>query len=71
MSYRQPRFSAQCGKILKALREGPVTNADLSKIALKYTSRISDLRKYGHKIACTFKDRKAGITVYELKRSTS
>lgn len=44
------KMSAQCAVILAQLRQGPATSLELSKLSLKYTSRISDLRKSGHKI---------------------
>lgn len=42
-------------KILRALIKADtfgLTNYDLSRLALKYTSVISDLRKEGHNIVC-------------------
>ena len=42
-------------KILRTLIKADtfgVTNYELSKLALKYTSVISDLRKNGHNIIC-------------------
>lgn len=49
------RLENQCRKILQLLKDRGnqgVTNAELSRIALKYTSRISDLRDSGHDIRC-------------------
>jgi hypothetical protein len=49
------RLENQCRTILALLRERGnqgVTNAELSRIALKYTSRISDLRDSGHDVRC-------------------
>jgi hypothetical protein len=49
------RLENQCRKILALLKERGnqgATNAELSRIALKYTSRISDLRDLGHDIRC-------------------
>ena len=43
-----PRINRQCQAVLDRLMEGPATSYDLAQIALKYTSRISDLRKSGH-----------------------
>ena len=40
-----PRLSAQNDAVLSRLRRGPATNTELAAISLKYTSRISDLRK--------------------------
>ena len=41
------RLTGQNAAVLARLRAGPATNAELAAIALKYTSRISDLRKAG------------------------
>lgn len=60
-----PRLSHQCQMILALLRAGPVSNRTLSCAALKYTSRISDLRASGFDIRASV-DRKTGFTVYTL-----
>lgn len=47
---RDPRLTRQCVRIVELLRErGPTgaTSADLSKIALKYTGRLSEVRAAG------------------------
>lgn len=44
------RLAGQAKEIFNRLRQGPATNADLAAISLKYTSRISDLRREGHDI---------------------
>lgn len=59
-----PRLNNQCQRILDRLRAGPATNDDLSALSLKYTGRISDLRKAGHVIRCTRIG--GGLTRYEL-----
>ena len=59
-----PRLSAQCETILARLRIGTATNYELAAIALKYTSRVSDLRKAGHDIRCERLG--GGVTRYEL-----
>lgn len=60
-----PRLTGQNKRILERLREGPATNVELCEIALKYTSRISDLRKAGYRITNT---REAGgVTRYEME----
>lgn len=49
------RLAAQNNKILAWLKQRGnqgVTNAELSTVALKYTSRISDLRQSGNDIRC-------------------
>lgn len=45
------RTRGHAAQILDRLRRGPVTNRELSEISLKYTGRISDLRKSGWVIA--------------------
>lgn len=47
------RFKIQCDRMLDLLRKGTATTDDLAAIARKYTSRITDLRKRGHKIKAT------------------
>lgn len=42
-------------------------NVELSQIALKYTSRISDLRKAGHDVVCVSRHRESGLTYYALR----
>ncbi len=64
--FEKPRLSRQCETMLCRLRCGRATNQELAVIALKYTSRISDLRKAGHDVRCVSRDHKAGITVYQL-----
>jgi hypothetical protein len=59
------RLSRQCRLILARLRAGPATNAELAQIALKYTSRISDIRDNGYVIRCT--RGRGGLTVYRLE----
>ena len=61
------RTGNQCETILARLREGAVTNHELAEIALKYTNRISDLRKQGHVIECVTINRATGLSVYRLK----
>lgn len=62
----KPRLSAQCQAILDRLRQGPVSNAELSLISLKYTSRISDLRKNGYQVGIASRDHSTGLVVYQL-----
>ena len=40
-------------KLLKSRKSAGAMNWELAEIGLKYTSRISDLRKAGWKIQCT------------------
>lgn len=60
------RLGGQSASILALLERGPVTNVSLSQIALKYTSRISDLRKAGHKIEAFDRDTATGVVWYRL-----
>ncbi len=63
----KPRLGGQCRAILERLRQGPATNRELATISLKYTGRISDLRKSGYNIVVVSRDRKTGIVWYELR----
>lgn len=59
-----PRLSDQCREILDRLRRSPATNRELAGYALKYTSRISDLREAGFDIR---NERlRQGLTLYTL-----
>lgn len=42
------RLTGQNADVLRALRRGPQSASALAAIALKYTSRISDLREAGY-----------------------
>jgi hypothetical protein len=44
------RYHYQRTRILAALREGPVNSRQLSAIALRYSSRIHELRQRGYTI---------------------
>jgi Helix-turn-helix domain len=64
------RLNSQCKRILRLLcRQGRVSNGRLSRIALKYTGRISDLRAAGHKIEC--QRAQGGKTWYSLREGAS
>jgi|GEM_PF-6891011 hypothetical protein len=60
------RLSGQCLAMLSRLRQGRATNTELATMSLKYTGRISDLRKAGHDIRCVDRDRASGVTWYAL-----
>lgn len=60
------RLDRQTEAIVARLMRGPATNRELASIALKYTSRISDARKLGHRIVCRKVDRASGLTEYRL-----
>lgn len=57
------RAETQNAVILERLKQGPATNKELSRLSLKYTSRVSDLRKAGHAIKCR---KRNGTNWYEL-----
>lgn len=61
-----PRLSRQCRAILQRLIVGPMTNVSLASIALKYTSRISDLRAAGYDIRVADRCHETGVVVYRL-----
>jgi len=48
------RADNQCNRIFKRLQQGRATSSELSEIALKYTSRITDLRGRWHKAGFKF-----------------
>jgi len=60
------RLSAQCGLILGMLQNGRVTNAELSKHALKYSGRLSELRQKGHDVRVVERDYATGLASYAL-----
>jgi len=66
LSAERARLSDQCSLILGRLMQGPATNRELSGIALKYTSRTSELRKRGHDVRCTAKNWATGLSWYCL-----
>ena len=61
-----PRLDSQCGKILALLERGPATNRQLAEISLKYTSRISELRKARYDIALVGREAN-GLTWYAYR----
>lgn len=61
-----PRLSRQCRLILERLRSGAATNTELAQIALKYTSRLSDLRAAGYTVTIVQRDYASGSVVYRL-----
>ena len=70
----QPRLGAQNRRILDLLSAGPATNVQLAEIALKYTSRISDIRRHlelsGQTIICRKLDGQphGGLRVYTIEQ---
>ena len=64
----KPRLGRQCQAILDRLREGPVNNRDLAvNYSIKYTARISDLRKAGYVIKCKRHQFATGEAWYQLE----
>jgi hypothetical protein len=63
------RLESQCKKILELLKargNQGATNYELAQIALKYTSRVSDLREQGWRILSTCESMKKGVFRYHL-----
>lgn len=60
------RLSGQCATILGRLQSGRASNIALSQISLKYTGRISELRKRGHDIRVILRDHATGLAWYAL-----
>jgi len=74
MSYfeTRQRIPSQTERIINLLKEAGadgVTNHELSKISLKYDSRISELRMRGYEIETTHK--KKGVYKYVLEKTPS
>lgn len=61
-----PRLSGQCSLILGMLRRGRCTNVELAAVALKYTSRCSDLREAGFDVRVVERNHSTGVCVYAL-----
>lgn len=62
----QPRLNRQTQAVLARLQSGPATNFELSAVALKYTSRISDLRASGYRVEIVERDHATGRVLYAL-----
>jgi hypothetical protein len=63
----QVRLSKSADAVLRRLRMGPATNAELAEVSLKYTSRISDLRARGYRIEAEHLER--GLWRYTVVES--
>ncbi len=62
------RLSTQCVKMIRLLQSrARVPNRELARMALKYTSRISDLRDAGYLVVCTPDPVEDGLTWYSLR----
>jgi uncharacterized protein (UPF0128 family) len=46
------KLAGQNLAILNRLQQGPATARELAELSLKYTSRVSDLRRAGHDVRC-------------------
>lgn len=60
------RLSDQCATILAWLSQGRCRNTDLAQVSLKYTGRISDLRKKDYDIRVVERNYATGETWYAL-----
>lgn len=60
------RLSRQSLAILERLQQGPCTNKALAVLALKYTGRVSDLRKAGWDVRVWVHDHATGMVWYGL-----
>jgi hypothetical protein len=60
------RLGKQCASILARLQQGAASNFELASLSLKYTSRISDLRRAGYDVRVVERDYATGRTVYKL-----
>lgn len=64
------RLSGQNLAIYRRLQQGPATNKELAGMALKYTSRLSDLRAAGFTIAAK-RVGDEGCVVYSLVKEVA
>lgn len=62
-----PRLSRQCLAILDRLRLGRVSNDELSRIARKYTGRISEIRQAGYPVEVVERHWDTGLVWYALR----
>ena len=60
----EPKRGTQRAKVLEALKDGPKTSVELNLICYRYSARIHELRKHGHKIIGT---PSGGLFTYELE----
>lgn len=63
----KPRLSAQCVAVLRRLRIGPVTEADVYPAIKRLAARVHDLREHGIEIET---DRQDACARYSLKSET-
>lgn len=62
----QRRLHRQSRLILQRLQQGPCSNRELSEIALKYTSRLHDIRSAGFDVRIVSRDYHTGCVMYAL-----
>lgn len=63
------RLSDQCQRILALFLASPerrASNRQLAAVSLKYTSRISDLRRAGFAVEVASRDHASGLVIYQL-----
>lgn len=62
------RLTGQNAAILQRLERGPAFNDELARISIKYTSRISDVRRYLHPSGRTIQceRREGGRNLYRI-----
>lgn len=61
-----PRLKGHCLTILRRLRKGAASNAELKEITHRFGARIHDLREYGIAIRTFNRDTKSGLCWYRL-----
>jgi len=62
-----PRLTRQQRQILNLLkRKRTVSNAELARIAIRYSARIHELRRLGYDIRIVAQDHEKGLTWYRL-----
>lgn len=62
------RLTGQNAAVLERLQVGAATNRELCKLSLNYRARISDLRRFGYKIACERVNDGSGVSYYRLAK---
>lgn len=68
---RSGQMDGQCREILDRLRKGPASSTDLAYYSLKYTARVSDLRRRGYTIKATRSGEVWWYTLEEQDKWTS
>lgn len=59
------RRKSQSQRILERIKQGGATNVDLARIGTRYTERVRELRKEGHRILAVYE--KPGLFRYVYK----